>query len=144
MRTIDQRRVLFHGAILLLVGMLYGIPFAEVLVDGGDVAARPWRVAHTGLVAGAVLLIAVSAAMPHVMLGPRGTSWLVGSLVLTAYGAIVGLGLPPLAGVRGLAPEGPPLNLVAFAGNLVVGVGSLVAGVLLVHGAHAALRDAAR
>jgi len=60
-------RVVFHGALVLLLGLLCGIPFAQVLAGGGDPElARAWRVAHVGIVAGGILGIATGPALRHV------------------------------------------------------------------------------
>ena len=83
----DQRRLVFHGAIVLLIGNLCGIPLAGAASAGsGEAAMHGWRVAHSGLVATGVLLIAIGAAFRLVVLGEGATSWLVRSLLVAAYG----------------------------------------------------------
>jgi hypothetical protein len=129
-------RVVFHGAVVLLIGLLCGIPFAQVLTAGGDPElARAWRVAHVGIAAGGILGIATGPALRHVALGARGATWLVGALITSLYGFAVALILGPLAGVRGLEAQGPPANLLVFAANTVASVASVVAAVLLAMGA---------
>ena len=117
-----QRRLVFHGAIILLIGSLCGFPQLRAISGGApEAAVHAWRVAHDALVAGGIMVIAIAAALRYVTLGPRGGAWLVGALLALAYGAVVGLALPALTGLRGLEPTGPPLNFVAFVGNLFVG-----------------------
>jgi len=47
----------------------------------------------------------------------------------------VALVLAAAVGARGLAPTGPPLNLVAFVANTGVVFGTLIAIALLIRGA---------
>ena len=131
----NQRRLVFHGAIVLLIGGLFGIPEAgEVRRGAPEAEIHAWRVAHDALVAGGVMLIAIGAALRNAVLSPSAATWLVGALIAVAYGAVVGLGLQALTGVHGLEPTGPPLNFIAFLGNLCVGVGTLVGLSLLIWG----------
>jgi hypothetical protein len=136
-----QRRLVFHGAIILLIGSLCGLPEMAVIRQGApETAIHAWRVAHDALVLGGVMVIAIAAALRYVTLGASGMAWLTGSLLALAYGAVVGLGLPAFTGLRGLEPKGPPLNLVAFVGNLFVGAGTIVALSLLIWGARGSRR----
>lgn len=136
MSELDQRRLVFHGAIVLLVGSLCGLPEGNAVRHGApEVEIHAWRVAHDALVTGGIMLIAIGAALHNVTLGRRGATWLVLALVAVVYGAILGLGLQALTGVHGLAPTGPPLNFIAFLGNLAVAGGTLIALPLLIWGA---------
>lgn len=144
MQQRDQALVVLHGAVVLFVGNLFGIPLGAAIADGArPEAIRAWQAAHSAVVAGGIMLIAIGGAARYLTLGPRAASWLLWSLVALGYGAIVGLGLGAVAGVRGFLPTGPLLNLLAFAGNLAVVWGSLVGVALVIHGAHAAWRRSA-
>jgi hypothetical protein len=130
----DQRRLVFHGAIVLLIGNLCGVPLAAAASAGSSEATmHAWRVAHSGLVATGVLLIAVGSALRLVVLGAGAASWLVWSLLASAYGGVVALVLAG-AGANLFAPTAAPLDLLAFAGNAVVVVGTLIGVVLLIRG----------
>ena len=84
----------------------------------------------------------LSAAGLHlVTLGSRAQSWLRWSLVVTGYGAIVGLGIGASTGMRGFSPSGPPLNLLAFLGNMGVVWGSTVGVGLFLWGIASTIRD---
>ena len=60
-----QLHVILHGAIVLLVGLLCGIPFGSVAARAGDDAARAWRVAHAGGAMLGVMLIAIAEVLPQ-------------------------------------------------------------------------------
>lgn len=134
--------MLFHGAIVVFMGLLFGLPFGVALTAGwGEESMRAWRVAHAGMVAVGLLLIAIGAALRHLVLGQRQTSWLVWSLVASAYGFTLAVLLRGVAGVKGFQPTGPILNWIAFLSNMVGIVGSLMGVALTIHGASAALRS---
>jgi hypothetical protein len=136
-----QVQVLFHGAIVHLIGMLLGIPYAFAIVDKwGDEAERAWRVARVGESAAGVVLLVVGAAIGHVALTERALRLLVWSIIASGYGFTLGLPLAAVAGVRGLEPAGPLMNWTVFAVYLVGGGGGFVAAALMIGGFHAALR----
>jgi hypothetical protein len=134
----DRARVIFHGAIVLLVGFLCGLPTLVDALSGGLLHA--WRTAHLFLIATGIWLLAMAAVLPSLVLGRRETSALVCALVATSYGFMISLLVQALTGVRGVAPEGPSANLVAFAGNIVGVLGAVLGALLTLMGAHAAIK----
>jgi hypothetical protein len=134
-------QILFHGAIVLFVGLLCGFPFAAAVIDTwGDEAVRAWRLAHVGLAGVGIWLIATGAALPRLALGDRTASVLAWSVVMSAYAFVLALLIAPVAGVRGLQRSGPALNWVVFASNTVGALAALVGGALMIIGAYRALR----
>ena len=131
MHASDRRRLVFHGAIVLLVGLLCGIPQASAITGGADPARiRAWQAAHTAIMLSGIMQIAIAGALPVMMEAPA--RWLVRLLIVAGYGSVVGLGVAAASGYRGLTPDGPALNLLAFAGNLVVAATTLTALPLLI------------
>ena len=100
-----------------------------------------WRVAHAGMVAVGLLLIAIGAALRHLVLGQRQTSWLVWSLVVSAYTFTLAVLIRGIAGMKGFQPTGPILNWIAFLANMVGILGSLTGGTLTIRCAYSALRS---
>ncbi|MBI3016229.1 MAG: hypothetical protein HYY65_14465 [Candidatus Tectomicrobia bacterium] len=134
-------QILFHGAIVLFVGLLCGFPFAAAVTGAwGDETVRAWRLAHVGLAAVGIWLIATGAALPRLALGDRTASVLVWSVVMSAYAFVLALLIAPVAGMRGLEPFGSGLNWIAFASNMVGTLGALLGGALMIIGAHRAVR----
>lgn len=132
----EQRRLVFHGAIVLLAGLLCGIPQASAITGGADPARiHAWQVAHNAIVLAGIMQIAIAGVLP-VVRDARAVRLIVWPLIAAGYGAIVGLGLAAVSGYRGLTPDGPLLNLIAFAGNMVVAIGSLAALPLLIWATH--------
>lgn len=76
-------RLIFHAAILLLVGLLCGFPAVAEL---GDQAFRAWRAAHLGLITIGIWLLVTASVFPSLVLGRREALALVWSLLATEYG----------------------------------------------------------
>src|SRR5574341_380806 len=135
--------MLLHGAIVVFIGLLFGLPFGVAVTAGwGEESVQAWRVAHAGMVAVGLLLIAVGAALRHLVLGQREASWLVWSLVISAYAFTLAVVIRGIAGVKGFQPTGPILNRIAFLSNMVGILGSLIGVALTIRGASASLRSA--
>lgn len=137
-----QRQVLLHGLIVLLVGLLCGVPYGRAITHGwGEEAVRGWRLAHFSLTVGGIWLMVVAAVSHLLILGARGIKTLVYSAVISGYAFTVALIVGATFGVRGLEAAGPALNVVAFAGNMIASVASLVWVAVSIAGAVRALRE---
>ena len=137
-----QLRILFHGLIILLVGLLCGVPYGRAITGGwGDEVVRGWRVAHLSLVVGGLWLLMVAAVSSLLVLDRRGIALLVGSNVTSGYAFTVALVLGASAGVRGLNATGPILNVVVFGANTVASLASVVWIVITIVGTVRALRE---
>jgi hypothetical protein len=131
-----RRYLLLHGAVILTCGLLSGAPFTLAITgDQGEAVVRPWRLAHSGLTMGGILLVALSGALPRLALGRRALGVLTAAFILSAYGFAVAMPLGAAVGMRGLQFGGPISNQLALAGNLVGVGGSLLGCCLLVIGA---------
>src|SRR3970282_230745 len=65
------KQLIFHGAVVLLVGLLCGAPMGRSIVRGRpESVVRAWRVAHTSLVLGGVLLLALGGIVTYLALSP--------------------------------------------------------------------------
>lgn len=137
-----RARLVFHGAVVVLLGLLAGFPHAFVLTGqlAGD--ERAWRMAHLeGLLNGMLTMLA-GAVGGSVVLSARQQRWLLWSLVAAAYGNVVASVLGASAGVRGLAFAAPPANLVMNLLFWVAIAGVFAAVGLLIAGAAEAARGA--
>lgn len=137
-----QTQMLFHGAIILFMGLLFGLPFGVAVSTGwGEESVQAWRVAHAGMMAVGLMLMAIGAALRYLVLGQGETTWLVWSLAASAYSFPLAVLFRGVAGVKGFRPTGPILNWVAFVSNIVGIPGSLIGIALTIRGAHAALQS---
>jgi hypothetical protein len=130
----DRPRVVFHGGVVLLAGLLCGLPSVAE-----PESERMWRTAHESLIMMGILLLAVSSVLPVLVLERREARGLFVALLATSYGFTVGLVLQAVTGTHAFAPSASPLPLIAFIGNVTGILGSLLAALLIMTGARAAL-----
>jgi hypothetical protein len=137
-----QLKILLHGLVVLLVGLLCGVPYGQAITHHwGDEAVRGWRFAHFGLVVAGIWLMVVAGISHLLTLSGRSVALLFYSLAGSAYGFTVALVVAAIGGVRGLEPAGPTLNVIAFVANCVGASASLVSVCVLLLGTVVALRD---
>jgi hypothetical protein len=127
------RHLVFHGAIVLLFGLLCGAPYAKAIKrDAPAHIVHAWRVAHLSLPIGATLMLAVAALLSSFAVGD-GVKWCIaGSLIVSSYAFCISLPLSALVGHRGLSSTGPLKAKLVYAGNLLGAWASLVGAVALV------------
>lgn len=132
----ESRRawLVFHGALMLILGMVAGFGFATAIGEQTDL--RAWRMAHLEGVLNGLVLIGAGAAGSVLRLGEGAQRLLVYSLAVTAWANTVASVLAASTGVRGLQPGGPLANNVVFLLFLIavitvfVGLGLLALGAL--------------
>jgi hypothetical protein len=143
MRQRDAMQAAFHGAVMLALGLLVGFPLTGSVAEGGDAAvAHGWRVAHDTLLLFGVLLLAVAAVGPQLVLSARASWLLLASLAVSVYASAVPLIVGPVTGTPGLRPGASPLALFLFVCLLVALVELFLAAALLLRGTWAAWRTA--
>lgn len=136
----SQIQMLFHGAVVLFIGLWFGLPFGLAVSRGwGEESVGSWHVAHSGTVAIGVMMVAIGAALHRMVLRQPAASLLVWSLVASGYGFTFGFLVRGIAGVRGFRPSGPASNMLAFIANMVGVWGSLLGIALVIYGTYAAL-----
>lgn len=133
-------RLVLHGALVTLAGLLAGFPYAMVVT--GDLAGeeRAWRMAHLEGVLNGLLMLAAAAVGGRLALGAGEQRALFVGLVVAGWGNVVAAALAAIYGVRGLEPAGPLANLAVFALFTAAVVGVLVAVALVAIGAARAAR----
>lgn len=142
MESSDRSALVFHGIVVIFLGLLAGFPFAFVVT--GDLAGdvRAWRMAHLEGVLNGMLMIAVAAAGGSLSLARSRSRWVFRSLCVAGYGNVVASTLGATFGVRGLTPAGPIANLVTYA-LFMLAIAGVVAGLgLAAQGALRARRGA--
>jgi hypothetical protein len=143
-----------HGALVFLLGMAAGFPFAfEILgrvelwplpgsaeIDmPGDI--RGWRMAHLEGVLNGLLLISVAAGGSRLRLSERAGRSVALGLIVCAWGNIVASWIGPLSGERGLSFTGLSWNSLVFGLFMIAIVAVLVAMWLVFRGALASARS---
>lgn len=133
------KQLILHGAVILLVGFLCGAPLGSATARGKEEAARAWRVAHSSLISGGVLLLALAGVIAHLQLSTFALSLVVWAFVASSYVFAVVLPLAARYGHRGLTSAPPLMNRFIYVGNMVGAGGLLLGVVVFLWGAYAAL-----
>jgi len=137
-------QLILHGAIILLIGMLVGIPGfpSTQKYTLMDEIRLFWRQAHLIPVVTGAWMIASGAALPHLKLTDRGESLLTWSLIVSGYAFPVSL-LPWAYALFKLHVDVMKSSFVALymLPLLITGIGALVGDLLIIRGAYTALRD---
>ena len=149
-----QARLIAHGALVFLVGLCAGFPFAffelgkialwplpgsiEVSLPG-DV--RGWRMAHLEGILNGLTLIAVAGVLPRLRLSVTQQRTLAWLLIVTAWGNTIASVIGPVFCGRGLEFGGGTANGLMYL-LFVAAVGAVIVAMWLVfQGARRAGRD---
>jgi len=132
----SARQLLFHGVIVLLLGLLAGIPYARAIVKRQpDSLIVAWRVAHSALSMGAILMFALVSLLPLLTVDVK-TKWVIAGLfIVSGYAFSFALYLGPIVGHRGLKYKGPFLAKSVYLGNSLGALTSLLGALVLLFAA---------
>ena len=136
----SARHLAFHGAIVLLVGLACGAPYARAVNRGAsEGVVHSWRVAHAALPIGAILMFAVAALLSSFAVATS-VKWLIAvALIISSYAFCLSLPLAAVVGHRGLSAGGPASAKLVFAGNLVGAWASVIGTLAFTYAAFASL-----
>ncbi len=137
----DRVRLVFHGAIVLLVGLLCGLP---TVIESSNESVRFWHTAHEALIMMGIWILAESSVLSALVLGRREATALVWSLLTMGYGFMIALVIGGVIGASAFEPGGTPATFTAFLGAVVGILGAVVATALTLMGARAALKGTHR
>jgi hypothetical protein len=133
----DRLRLIFHGAVVLLVGLLSGVP---TVVESINESGRFWHTAHEALIMMGIWMLAVSSLFAVRVLERRERAALFWSLIVMGYGFSVALVLGGAVGANAFEPGGTPATFTAFVAAVLGIGGAFVATALTLMGARAALK----
>lgn len=133
MATSDRLRLVFHGAIVLLVGLLCGLPTVVESMNGESV--RYWHTAHEALIMMGIWMLAESSVLPVLALERREAAALFWSLIAMGYGFITALVIGGAIGVSPFSPGHTPTAFIAFLAAVAGIGGAIVAASLTIMGA---------
>lgn len=81
-----QSNLVFHAGVVILLGMLSGIPMSMVMMGEMSGVVNDWSISHMeGLING-ILMLAVAAAGSLIVLSQRQEKWFYYFVVITGYG----------------------------------------------------------
>lgn len=130
------RHLLFHAVIILLIGLLTGIPYGKaILTKANDRQIDAWRVAHAALPIGAILLLVLSTSLTNINVALN-LKWAITILFITSgYAFAWALILGPILGFRGLSSKGPVAAKLVYGGNTLGAMTSLLGTLVLLYAA---------
>lgn len=135
-----SRQLVFHGAVVLLVGLLCGAPYGRAVNRNAPAhIVHSWRVAHASIPLGAALMFGVAAILSHLGVGALFKWALAFFLIVSSYAFCFSLPLAAVVGHRGLSARGPISAKLVYAGNAVGAMSSLAAAAVLLYAAYVSL-----
>jgi hypothetical protein len=136
----SAHHLVFHGSIVLLIGLLCGAPYGRAINRSAPAhIVHSWRVAHASLPIGAILMFAVAALLSSFAVVIQVKWFIAISLIVSAYAFCLSLPLAAMTGHRGLSSAGPFAAKLIFAGNLLGSLASLAASLALVYAGYVSL-----
>ena len=144
MTSLEQRRLTYHGAITFLLSLTAGAVFMVALVTHWEAEpVRAWGAAHRSLIVMSVWQLATAAILPMLVLTQRAARVMANSVIWGTYMIAFSVWLSALAGVRGLAFDGPFVNYLTWSVNGLGGTLTAVGAFLIFRGAASALKAVA-
>lgn len=130
------RYLLFHGVIILLLGLLAGIPYGRaILKKEQESVIIAWRVAHSALSMGAILMFALVPILSLLKIDLK-IMWSITVLfIVSGYAFLFALYLGPIVGHRGLSYRGPLPAKLVYLGNSIGALTSLLGTFILLYAA---------
>ena len=136
----SSRYLTFHGAIILLIGLLCGAPYGRAINRGTPASiVQSWRVAHLSLPIGAILMFAVATPLTSFMVPADIKQLIADLLIISGYSFCFSLPLAALTGERGLSYRGSLTAKAVFLGNALGAATSLLAALALIYAAFKSL-----
>jgi hypothetical protein len=138
-----RARLVFHGAVILLLSLLCGLPLFMAVHEGwGEEAVRFWRSVHVGLAAVGVWSIVTGAVIGYLVLETRRVSVLSWSLIVSNYAISVSILIRAVATPLHLDVGTFPLRMLVDGSRDLSAITGFVATLLTLRGASAAVRVA--
>ena len=130
------RYILFNGVIVLLLGLIAGIPYGRsILKNESEERITAWRVAHSSITIGSILMFALSSLLSNLAANSL-IIWLIAVLfIVSGYAFSLALYVGPIVGHRGLSSRGPVSAKVVYLGNSIGALTSLAGATVLLYAA---------
>ena len=134
--TSPAHQLVFHAAVVLMFGLLLGIPYGRAINRSAPAQiTNSWRVAHQSLPIAATLMFAIAALLDTFAVEPA-FRWLIAvTLIGSSYSFCVSMPLAAITGHRGLARGGTGLQRLVLLGNVAGAWLSAASGIALLYAA---------
>ena len=135
MIEVTSKYLLFHGSIVLMVGILTGLFYWLVIILGKAAeSVRAWRVAHSILITDGLMILVAGLTVSHLNLSSTAIWILALALILSGYGFVFAFIIGAWKGIRGLTPKPFGLNMILFVGHFTGATGSIIGIAILIYG----------
>ena len=134
-------RLILHGAVVLLIGLLCGLPTVSESLGGET--TRVWHTAHEALIMMGIWMLAMSSVIGVLVLPRREATALFWSLVGMGYSFVVALLIGGIIGETPFSPGGTRAAFTAFAAAALGILCAILSAALTVMGARGALKHQA-
>lgn len=135
MRSDDRLRLIFHGAIVLLVGLLCGLPTVS---EASNESERFWHTAHEALIMMGIWMLVMSSVRSALVLPRREAAMLVWCLLAMGYGFMVALVLGGVLGISAFKPGDSVVTFTVFVPAVIGILGAVMSTLVTLRGARAA------
>jgi hypothetical protein len=82
-----DKYVIFHGAIIILIGLFSGLIYWQTIIrNKRPEVIRGWRIAHVFLVIEGMFIVIVGLSIPHLALSGLAVRLLVWIIISSGYG----------------------------------------------------------
>jgi hypothetical protein len=134
------RHLVLHAAVVLTIGLIYGIPYARAINRNAPAqVVHSWRVAHLSIPVGAILMFAVAAVLTPLAVSSTFKWFISGFLITSAYAFCISTPLAAITQNRGLTSRAEGLAKLVYFGNIVGAWTSLASAALLTYSAFVSL-----
>ena len=135
-----SRHLFFHGALILFIGLLAGVPYARAIIqEKSEFVINAWRVAHSAISVGAILLLALAPGLTLLDINSTVKWAITVLLILSAYAFALALIISPIVGHRGIAIGDTAPRKVMYYSNIFAVYASISGAALLLIAAWLAL-----
>lgn len=138
---IQARRLIFHSAVVMMVGVLCGLPLEAAFIWHWPAGSEQgWRLAHRGLLFGAVLGWAIAGILSPLTIDAARKCRLAWWFIVSNYAFCFSLVLSSIVGQRGLILSLPWTNLLVLLGNFIGTFSGSIGAILLLCAAYGSLQ----
>src|SRR5512136_721015 len=101
-----NKYAIFHGAIIILIGLFSGLIYWQTIIrNRRPEVIRGWRIAHVFLVIEGMFIIIVGVGIPHLALSDLSVRVLVWVIISSGYGFVWAFVGSAWKGYSGLTPK---------------------------------------
>lgn len=136
----SARYLVFHGTVVLFIGLLCGSPYGRAINQNYPPhIVNAWRFAHGALPISAMLMFAIAALLSAFAVTVQVKWFISWTLIVSSYAFCISLPMAAIIGHRGLAWKGPWTAKLVFIANILGAATSVFATLALMYASYVSL-----